>query len=345
MGLRLFSLAVVILMIGCANNDKISNLTQESTTKRVLAKKIEPKPPSWLSLNFRKDEQNFYSVGIGDNFDKAVEDALKKMKSAIKREIEIEADSKKRGFFASRLMNQKIYEKLLYEASNIEIPKYRVTEKAAISKNKIAVLLVASRKEIAQKPKRELLKKLVPIEQRWHNSKNRGALYRYRVAIDSYEKMKMLLPKYAVADYIFPFSDTMRMRVEKSIPYFKNVARNIRKKLKFCVKKPSSPAMEFFAKAIKRTLERENFSSIEEKESNEKTLCISIKADLKHKKSKQKYIFEGVVKVIFHKPYSDPISIKKYRVYGESKESGIKALQNAANLLEKKLKNSLLKPV
>jgi len=337
---------LITLIAGCAHNT-ITNDKEEKIEKRVETPKPKPnpKPPEWYTKSYKSDQKSFYAKGVGEDEKEAVADALEAIKEDMISSLSNVLMSGKRWQNLHVSGSDELTKSAIAAIERIEISKYRVLQTSRLpGKSEVAVLLAADRKEMAKGLKEELIKKLVPIEERWHNAKRASTLKRYIIAKESYRKMKKILPLYISADFISPFSKKIRDRVEPTLSYFRQRASKLRKKIGFCIKKSSSPAIELFTKAVERRLKKDGFKTYETIKGKD-TICITLVSKLKHHRRSQSYIFSGTVRLVLHPPYSEPIRVEEYKVYGESKVSGKRALENAAQRLQKMLASRFLRSV
>ena len=335
-------LIFMLFFVGCTHNGAIPEPQPTPNTEHTLSEKAAGSDTVELPEN---DKNALYGIGEGSDEREAKERAIRDLKRRVWSGFMawIDSDTDKKPIF--RYISKKRIEKAKRVLKRIPISEYSVF-KSCTRKDGTAVLLVKSRRaELSKRFKWDLLRKPVPIEERWHSSRKKSPVERYIVAKDSFKKMVDLLPEYLFADYITPFPAPIAERVERGTPYFERTADRLKRGLKFCIEPVSMPAMKFFADALERVLQKERVLRPGGSQTNGDTLCITLKGELIHKRRAQKHIFEGRVELALHKRYRAPISIQSYIVRGESEESGTKALQKAAQELQKKLRKRFFQAV
>ncbi len=343
-GYRVLAAAVLVLFFAGCSHDTIVQRPQIS--EPIQSRTLKSAMPAWFLHVPENSLESFYGVGKGRDIQEAEENAVSDLNSRvwsdfIKKRIS-GADGHK---YIIRYLSKEAVESTKSRLKKIPISKYRVLKSYSGEDGTAAVLVEIKRKDLAKPLKKEILGRLVSIEERWHSSRGQTVLERYILAKDSFEKMSRFLPDYLLADYISPFSGKVASRVENGLPYFYKTANRLKKSLRFCIEPVSTPAMKFFADAVAKALKKEQLVSTNETKADSRTLCITINGTLLHKKSAQDHIFEATVKLTLHKRYKAPISVQYYKVRGISQDSGTMALQKAAQELEKELQKRFLQAV
>ena len=333
----------MLLFGGCIHN-RVSLKPQPTSNTEHRA--VETALSSYRIELPQNDGSAFFGLGEGSSEQEAKERAVldlnRRVWSEFMAEIDSDIDTRKRLF---RYLSKEEIGKAKRLLKSFPLSKYTVLKSHTRKDGTVILLVKVRRAELSKPLKRDLLRRLVPIEERWHSSRKQSVIERYIIAKDSFKKMVALLPEYLFSNYVTPFPAPIAERVERGIPYFDRTAGRLKRRLKFCIEPVSTPAMKFFAEAVEKVLQKERMLYMNDSEAHSNTLCITVKGELTHKKRAQKHIFEAKLELALHKRYESPISIQSYIVRGESEESGTRALQKAAQELEKELQKRFLQAV
>ncbi len=335
--------ALSLFFAGCAHTTFENS---EQTAK-------PPKKHSYRNTAFQttlrcpeNDDRRLYGMAIGSSVEEAKMRAISNLRERVWSDFLAKADdnSYEKGRVLGYISKEDL-KRVKRALEKIPDSKYMVFKKYTQNGGSIAAVVTIERKEMAKPLKKSLLSKLVAVEERWHRSRGQSILERYLLAVDSLGKMQLLLPEYLLADFISPFSTAIAARVENGLPYFDKTAGRLKKRLRFCIEPVSTPAMKLFADAVAKVLKKERLISTDPDKGDSRTLCITIEGDLVHKRYAQQHIFEATLQLTLHKRYKAPISIQRYKVRGVSNESGTKALEKAAEALQKEMERRFLQTV
>ncbi len=294
----------------------------------------------------KNDRTKLYGMAAGESEKDAVKQAVLHLKRRVWSEFVAEMDRQYEGDRrVFRYLPKEQIKRAKRVLERIPFSVFTVLTSHRLENGKTEAVVTVERKKMAAPLKKAVMARLVAIEERWHTSRGESLLERYLLAGDSLKKMQRLLPEYLLADYISPFSTPIASRVENSLPYFDKTAGRLKKRLRFCIEPVTTPAMKLFAEAVARVLKKERLISTGPTGSDSRTLCISIEGDLTHKKRAQEHIFEATLQLTLHKRYKAPIATERYRVRGVSRQSGTKALEKAAEALQKELEKHFLQTV
>lgn len=343
-GFRAVSTLLIFMLffVGCTHNGAIPKPQPAPNTEHTLSETAAGSNTVELPEN---DENALYGIGEGSDEREAKERAIRDLNGRVWSEFTagIDSDINRKPIY--RYITKKRIEKAKRVLRSIPLSEYTVFKSHTRKEGTVVVLVELRRAELSKRFKRDLLRRLVPIEERWHSSRKKSPVERYLVAKDSFVKMVDMLPEYLFADYITPFPAPIAERVERGTPYFERTAARLKRGLKFCIEPVSTPAMKFFADAVENVLRNKRVLHLNGSRTDGSTLCITLKGELVHKRRAQKHIFEGRVELALHKRYRAPLSIQSYTVRGESEESGTKALQKAAREFQKELRKRFFQAV
>jgi len=337
--MRIFSAIVLLfaswlLMTGCAHNGSV-----EPAAERV---DYEAPAPTWYTHPPEANASEFFAVGEGEDPDLAARHAVETFKDRWVSEtvLRIVAERQKGEGPARYLDAEGMHrlEELLKEAPFSS----QILRQRRLADRKFAVLVAIDRRASAAALKERVLRKLVRIEEGWHAAARANPLRRYKVASESYEKMRSLLPLYLAADRIDPYGRKMADRVEKGLPYFAAVAKRLKKSLRFCVEPVRVPALRLFARATEEGLKRQRLAMEGAQKASRDTLCVTVRGKLLHKRAGGRYEVTGTITLTLHEKYKKPIVTQTYRVRGVSEESGPAALEKAADALRKAVEKRFL---
>ncbi|WP_456452213.1 hypothetical protein [Hydrogenimonas sp.] len=317
-------------------------LKEQPKTPDVQTVAYEEPEPAWYRQPPQADERFFYAVGEGDTVEAAAQAAVAGFKARFVSEtaMKLLAKVNQKEGVVRHLPKSALaeVEKLLRDA---EVP-YEVQKSEKLGQKRAVALVAVDRQAYARPLKKETMRRLVAVEERWHRAGGANALERYKLAEDSYRKMQTLLPWYLAANAIAPFSDKVAKRVEQGTPYFAYTAKRLKKRLKFCVEPVQVPALKLFAKAVEEGLESQRLVTKRPGEATKEVLCITVTGKLVHDRQGDRHIVDADIALKLHERYKAPVVVQRYRVRGVSDQSGTAALEMAAEALRKEVEKKFL---
>ncbi|WP_353662787.1 hypothetical protein [Hydrogenimonas sp. SS33] len=324
----LLLLALLPLFQGC-----VSTSTHPQIVVHEESNATTQKVPTWFSKALREDERYFYGAGEGKSIDDANRSAAAALKQQIAESVGRHCEKKRSGCaWLTKRQRQEMVKRVAALG-----PVTKVLKKEKSESGRWYLLVGAERKTLAGPLRKRVLQRLVPIEERWHSVSKASPLQRYQAARRSEEDLKVLLPDFILADAILPYGKTMRMRVLRAIPYFQSIQKNVLKELVFCVEHPRIPAYTLFSRALGRALHTKGYRTVPPSQRRSGTVCVDVSARLVHREKGSLHTLTADITLKFHRPYQDPFLTKRYRVEGESGESGPMALEAAAEKFRRRL--------
>ncbi len=342
----LFLFTIPLLFAGCSHHaaetarslTKVTPQRGDATTQTVL--------PDWYQNPPAATSQMLYGVGKGANLPEAKAEAVRKLLETLSVEISETLQSgmrRKRGIY--RYLDPGSAKAVDLSLGGVPLSSYGLLESEKLPDGSSIVLVGIERKRFAEPLKRVVLRRLVEIEERWHASGEESTLQRYRIAVESFEKMKRLLPHYLAAHAISPFSRPIVSRIEEGTPYFERIGERLKKRLGFCIEPAVTPALRLFSDAVETALKEKRIALLESERAGRNTLCISVKGRILHEKSAGSHTIRAAIELILHKRSGDPILVQHYSVEGVSDKSGPDALQKAAEGLRREVRQRFLHKV
>jgi hypothetical protein len=324
----------VLLLTGCA--------TDRPAPSEAIRVSYEAPEPEWYAQPPESDEKFFYAVGEGNTTRQAETDALARFKRALARDTAERLTAGIRsGKGIYRYLTPRDVQKVRALLEEAGFP-HTLRHQKRLSEERYVVLVAIDKEASASPLKKETLRRLVSVEERWHAAMRGNPLERYILAEASLERMRELLPVYFAADAISPFSDAIRKRVEEGTPYFDHTAKRLKKRLKFCVEPVRVPALRLFANAVEKGLETRRLVTTRAAKSSKEVLCITVTGKLLHDKKGELHRVDADITLKLHERYKAPILTQRYRVRGVSDQSGTAALERAAEALKKEVERRFL---
>ncbi|WP_457599338.1 DUF6886 family protein [Hydrogenimonas sp.] len=343
-GYRLFSLfAILLLLAGCGRYDALRPMSSKAPqTPQTPEAKSETVLPEWYR-NPPTSSAMLQGVGKGESLPEAKADAVANLRERVSARLLATLESgmeSRRGIY--RYLDRKSLKAAERSLNRLPFSSYTLLKTQKLPDGTYIVLIGIERKRFVKPLKKSILQRLVAIEERWHASVKESTLQRYRLAEDSFEKMKKLLPDYLAAHAVSPFSRPIVSRIEDGTPYFERVGKRLKRDLRFCVEPANTPALSLFANAVEKALKAERLTVSDDDALRRDALCITVKGRILHERSAGNHIIRAAIELTLHKRYGDPIVIQQYTVKGVSDESGTDALQKAADRLQRTLQKRFL---
>ena len=300
---------------------------------------VQPTVPQWYENPPENTGEWLYGKGEGNTSDEAESQALENLVARLSSDLSIDYLSKvSAGKGVYRYLSHDDLQKMENILTNLPVSDYETLHNEKIAQNRYIALVRMSRHTFVKPLKREVVRRLVTIEESWLETRSSNVLERYSMAKRAHQKMVKLLPAYLLAMSIDPFSENIRNRIEQGLPYFIRKERSLKRRLSFCVEQGSTPALKLFTDAIGSALKKEKLHVVNAWDANDHTVCITIDGHFVHKKGTRNHIVKAYVDVKVHEPYQKPMETRRYIVKGISEESGTQALEKAARALEKALR-------
>ncbi|WP_201353392.1 LPP20 family lipoprotein [Hydrogenimonas urashimensis] len=291
--------------------------------------------PGWYTHPPENSDTLFYGIGRGTTPDAAAEAARKDLNERISDDL-----------LARCRIHEKRVKRYLTESQtrtlHRRLEKFHVKDIKMLKSERrpegYIVLVGAGRADLAKPLKRKVIRRLVPIEERWHAVRTSNILVRYKTLNEAKKKIRELLPDYLVASAIEPFSKNITSRVEEALPYFDRMERSLKKRLSFCIEPAETPALELFSEAVEKALTKENYPVVTSDGVKKDTICILVEGVLDHHSSADTHMLSASIDLKLREPHRHVIEKRHYVVTGTSSKSGMRALQKATQALEKQLR-------
>ena len=323
----LASLSMLLFFAGCvstSNNPEIVVKNENAAPAAV---------PSWYLHGPEEKGEAVVAYGVGPTEEAAEANAVTQLKRWLAEEAVKPCRAKEKDA-ACRYLGKDAARKIEAVVEASKVP-YETEKSETVENNATAVAVRVEKKGWAKPLKREILRRLVPIEERWHAASKKPVSERVRIAESSRKGLTELLPAYLAVQRLDPYGETMRRRIVHAIPYFDAVKKRLRRTVVYCVEPPASPALRLFARAVKEGLKAKGAQTVAPKNRTPHTLCVTVKGRLVHSRKGENHIVDARVELLFHEPYKPPVATRRYNVRGVSPESGTAALEEAAEKLRR----------